>query len=261
VSTRRTFLNGNRIARWNSVVKNAFAQGQAPAAPALPLKNLGSRAPRHSCARHCRFCKSLHADPSGRSFTSKPFQGGIRYFIHPASAICRKTGRWVTSLSALREIVLLPIGHYCALAERYDRAGVASALQAAGFSSGTGGGFGMLPDPDGIELQLLSTSGRSCDCPRVTVNASGRVQWPREAALVWDHVLLHVSDIEKSLPYYHLVYGANIKTTRQSNPGTGCGFSSRRTTTHRSGRRFPRAKKPRMDQLLHQGLRRSIGMR
>src|SRR6185503_8103586 len=33
-----------------------------------------------------------------------------------------------------------------------------------------------------------------------------------------DHVLLHVTDIEKSLPYYHLMYGANIKTTRQQNP-------------------------------------------
>jgi hypothetical protein len=33
-----------------------------------------------------------------------------------------------------------------------------------------------------------------------------------------DHVLLHVSDIEKSLPYYHLVYGASIKSTRQPNP-------------------------------------------
>ena len=47
------------------------------------------------------------------------------------------------------------IGHYCALAERYDRAGVAQALQAAGFSAGSGGGFGMLPDPDGLELQLF----------------------------------------------------------------------------------------------------------
>ena len=33
-----------------------------------------------------------------------------------------------------------------------------------------------------------------------------------------DHVLLHVLDIDKSLPYYRLVYGANIKSTRQANP-------------------------------------------
>jgi hypothetical protein len=33
-----------------------------------------------------------------------------------------------------------------------------------------------------------------------------------------DHVMLSVSDIEKSLPYYNFVYGANIRKARESNP-------------------------------------------
>jgi catechol 2,3-dioxygenase-like lactoylglutathione lyase family enzyme len=108
------------------------------------------------------------------------------------------------------------IGHYCALAERYDRAGVAAALQAAGFSAGSGGAFGMLPDPDGLELQLfqppagLVAAAVPSDLP---VETNGLVT-PRGL----DHVLLFVADIEKSLPYYRLMYGANLKTMRQSSP-------------------------------------------
>ena len=48
------------------------------------------------------------------------------------------------------------IGHYCTLAKVYDRAGMATQLEAAGFPGIRGaGGLGMWPDPDGIELQLF----------------------------------------------------------------------------------------------------------
>ena len=47
------------------------------------------------------------------------------------------------------------IGHYCVLAKVYDRAGVASALQSAGFGVAAAGPTGMWPDPDGLELQLF----------------------------------------------------------------------------------------------------------
>jgi hypothetical protein len=144
----------------------------------------------------------------------QPFQGGIRYFILlgdlPQN---RQVGYIAIGAQGNRPT---SIGHYCALAERYDRAGVASALQAAGFSSGTGGGFGMLPDPDGLELQLFQPPAglvaAAVPSP-LPVEANGLVK-----PLGVDHVLLHVSDIEKSLPYYHLVYGSNIKTTKQTNP-------------------------------------------
>jgi hypothetical protein len=191
----------------------SFASAQAPAAPALPLKNLG--------LEHLDIVvpdTAVSAKVYMRVFRTKlheqPFQGNIRYFILlgdlPQN---RQVGYIAIGAQGNRPI---SIGHYCALAERYDRAGVAAALQAAGFSSGTGGGVGMLPDPDGLELQLfqppagLVTAAVPSTLP---VEANGLVK-----PLGLDHVLLHVSDIEKSLPYYHLVYGAGIKTVRQSNP-------------------------------------------
>ncbi len=74
----------------------------------------------------------------------------------------------------------------------------------------------MLPDPDGLELQLFQPPAglvaAAVPSP-LPVESNGLVK-----PLGVDHVLLHVSDIQKSLPYYHLMYGANIKTSRQTNP-------------------------------------------
>jgi hypothetical protein len=143
----------------------------------------------------------------------QPFQGGIRYFILLGELPQNRQVGYIAIGAAGNRPV--SIGHYCALAERYDRDGVAKALQAAGFKVGQGG-FGMLPDPDGIELQLFQP-------PAGLVTAAVPSSLPIEGSglvspLGVDHVLLSVSDIEKSLPYYHLVYGANIKSTRQTNP-------------------------------------------
>jgi len=191
----------------------ASVWGQAPAAPALPLKNLG--------LEHLDILvpdTAASAKVYMRVFKTKlheqPFQGGIRYFILlgdlPQN---RQVGYIAIGAQGTRPT---SIGHYCALAERYDRAGVASALQAAGFSAGAGGAFGMLPDPDGLELQLFQPPAglvaAAVPSP-LPVESNGLVK-----PLGVDHVLLHVTDIEKSLPYYHLMYGANIKTTRQTNP-------------------------------------------
>jgi len=239
VSTRRTFLTG--IGSLAGIpLLNAFAQGQAPAAPALPLKNLG--------LEHLDILvpdTAASAKVYMRIFRTKlheqPFQGGIRYFILlgdlPQN---RQVGYIAIGAQGNRPT---SIGHYCALAERYDRAGVSSALQAAGFSSGTGGGFGMLPDPDGIELQLfqppagLVTAAVPSTLP---VESNGLVK-----PLGVDHVLLHVSDIEKSLPYYHLVYGANIKTTRQSNPDRL--WIQLEANTRIGLQKVPTGQKPRID--------------
>src|SRR5262245_29065894 len=128
---------------------NSWAWGQAPSAPALPLKNLG--------LEHLDIVvpdTAASARVYMRVFKAKlheqPFQGSIRYFILlgdlPAN---RQVGYIAIGAAGNRPV---SIGHYCALAERYDRAGIAKALEAAGYEAGQGG-FGMLPDPDGIELQ------------------------------------------------------------------------------------------------------------
>ena len=137
--TRRAFLGGIGTAACIPFLSTRV-WGQAPAAPALPLKNLG--------LEHLDILvpdTAASAKVYMRVFKTKlheqPFQGGIRYFILlgdlPQN---RQVGYIAIGAQGTRPT---SIGHYCALAERYDRAGVASALQAAGFSPGTGGAIGM----------------------------------------------------------------------------------------------------------------------
>ena len=206
---RRTFLAGLGLAPL--CVRNAF--GQTSAAPALPLKNLGLEhldilVPDTAASAQVYmrvFRTALH---------QQSFQGGLRYFILLGDLPPdRQVGYIAIGAAGNRPT---SIGHYCALAERYDRAGIAQALKAAGYSSGTGGGFGMLPDPDGLELQLFQP-------PAGLVTAAVPSPLPVEGKglvrpLGVDHVLLHVSNLQKSLPYYHLMYGADIRTVKQSNP-------------------------------------------
>jgi catechol 2,3-dioxygenase-like lactoylglutathione lyase family enzyme len=206
---RRGFMAG-----MSALALSSMGWGQTPAEPALPLKNLG--------LEHLDIVvpdTAASAKVYTRVFKTKlhqqPFQGDIRYFILLGDLPQDRQVGYI-AIGAAGGTRPTSIGHYCALAERYDRAGVAKALQAAGFSAGSGGGFGMLPDPDGLELQLfqppagLVTAAVPSPLP---VEGTGLVT-PRGV----DHMLLHVTDIEKSLPYYHLVYGAGIKTTRTTNP-------------------------------------------
>src|SRR4249920_2351534 len=135
--TRRAFLGGFGAA--------TIAWSQTPAAPALPLKNLGLEHldilvpdTAASARAYMRVFKTkLH---------EQPFQGGIRYFILLGELPANRQVGYIAIGDARNRPI--SIGHYCALAERYDRAGVARELQAAGFSAGQGGGFGLLPDPD-----------------------------------------------------------------------------------------------------------------
>jgi hypothetical protein len=107
------------------------------------------------------------------------------------------------------------IGHYCVLARVYDRTGVAGALQAAGFGVAAAGPTGMWPDPDRLELQLFQP-------PAGLVTAAVPSPLPVEGAGLLtprgvEHVMLSVRSLEKSLPYYRLVYGAAAERPRDSN--------------------------------------------
>lgn len=238
-ASRRAFLSGIGAAVCVPTM-NSWAWSQAPATPALPLKNLG--------LEHLDILvpdTAASAQTYMRIFKTKlhqqPFQGGLRYFILLGDLPQdRQVGYIAIGAGGTRPT---SIGHYCALAERYDRAGVASALQAAGFSAGTGGGFGMLPDPDGLELQLFQPPAglvaAAVPSP-LPVESNGLVR-----PLGVDHVLLHVADIEKSLPYYHLVYGANIKSTRQTNPDRL--WLQLEANTRIGLQKVPAGQKPRID--------------
>jgi catechol 2,3-dioxygenase-like lactoylglutathione lyase family enzyme len=105
------------------------------------------------------------------------------------------------------------IDHYCALVDGYNSQAFRQELEAQGVTVAAGG-VGMIGDADGIQLQLLGIPG---GLARTTVPA-GRIT--DKAALVQpmglDHVMLSVSDLEKSAKYYRLLFGK--EWSRNTNP-------------------------------------------
>jgi hypothetical protein len=206
---RREFLSGIGGAAFVSLTS---AGAQTSAGPALPLKNLGLEH-LDIVVPDTAVSAKFYMQVFRTKLHQQPFQGGIRYFILlgdlPAN---RQVGYIAIGAAGNRPT---SIGHYCALAERYDRNGVAREMEAAGYKTAQGG-FGMWPDPDGLELQLfqppagLVTAAVPSDLP---VETNGLV-----TPLGLDHVVLNVRDINASLPYYHFVYGKEVDGARERNP-------------------------------------------
>jgi len=183
-----------------------------PAPPALPLNNLGLEH-LDIVVPDTAISAKFYMQVFRTRLHQQPFQGNIRYFILlgdlPAD---RQVGYIAIGAGGNRPT---SIGHYCSLAERYNRDAVAREMEAAGYKTAQGS-FGMWPDPDGLELQLFQppagvvTAAVPSDLP---VETNGLV-----TPLGLDHVMLNVRNINGSLPYYHFVYGKDVDGARQRNP-------------------------------------------
>jgi len=188
------------------------AVAQAPPAKALPLDNLGLEHldivvpdPAASARFYSRvFRSALH---------EQPVRDTLRYFVLLGDLPSdRQVGYVAIGAAGGRPPA---IGHYCVLAKVYDRAGMTSTLQAAGFGVAAAGPTGMWPDPDRLELQLFQPPAGL-----VTAAVPSTLPVERDGVLAprgVDHVLLRVSSLETSLLYYRLVYGAAAERPRDSN--------------------------------------------
>ena len=190
------------------------ALAQAPAPRMLPLDNLGLEHldiivpdPAASARFYARVFKTpLH---------QQPVRDTLRYFVLLGDLPQdRQIGYIAIGAAGDRAP---SIGHYCVLAKVYQRAGLASALQAAGLPAvPTGaGGLGMWPDPDGLELQLFQP-------PAGLVTAAVKSPLPVDgegivSPIGMDHMLLLVSNLERSLPYYRQVCGQAAERPRDAN--------------------------------------------
>jgi hypothetical protein len=184
----------------------------AQSPPALPLENLGLE---HldivvpDTAASAKFYNRIFKS----AVHQQPVRDSVRYFILlgdlPAD---RQVGYIAIGAANGRPPA---IGHYCTLAKVYDRAGMAKQLEAAGFPGIRGaGGLGMWPDPDGLELQLFQPPAGlvTAAVPSTLPVAGDGIVTPRGV----DHVMLLVADLDKSLPYYRLVYGAGVESAREN---------------------------------------------
>jgi catechol 2,3-dioxygenase-like lactoylglutathione lyase family enzyme len=104
------------------------------------------------------------------------------------------------------------IDHFCALVEDYKAQDMRKALDEAGITMGAGPG-GMALDPDGLRLQLLGVPG---GLARTIVPASRITQDdPAVQAIGFDHIVLAVSDLEKSAAWYRKFFGMEVSRTKK----------------------------------------------
>jgi catechol 2,3-dioxygenase-like lactoylglutathione lyase family enzyme len=109
----------------------------------------------------------------------------------------------------------ITVGHYCALAASADLPAIGKELAAAGYPE-PGGGFGMIPDPDGLELQLFKPPAGL-----VTAAVPSTLEVARDGVLAplgLEHVLLAVSDLQRARRYYRFVYGEGLETRDADAP-------------------------------------------
>lgn len=102
------------------------------------------------------------------------------------------------------------IDHYCALVEDYRGQDMRKALEDQGIAMAAGPG--MIPDPDGLRLQLLGVPGGLAG----TIVPGGRISLvpPALHAVGLDHVMLRVSDLDKSAAFYAKFFGREASRTK-----------------------------------------------
>lgn len=205
---RRSFLGGLCAGAGAALLRRqAFAQARA-----LPLDNLGLE---HldivvpDTAASARFYKQVFSSP----LHEQDFRGGKRYFVLLGDLPPdRQVGYIAIGAANGRPIA---VGHYCALAKSADLDAIGKELAAAGYPE-PGGGFGLIPDPDGLQLQLFVPPAGlvTAATPSTLEVAGGAVLTP----LGLDHVLIAVDDRERALRYYRLLYGEGIETRDAEAP-------------------------------------------
>lgn len=104
------------------------------------------------------------------------------------------------------------IDHFCALVESYQPQEMRKSLEAAGVTM-SAGPFGMALDPDGLRLQLLRVPGGLAK----TIIPAYRLSQDDALfeAVAPDHVMLHVSDLDRSVEHYKKVFGPEMSRTKK----------------------------------------------
>jgi catechol 2,3-dioxygenase-like lactoylglutathione lyase family enzyme len=103
------------------------------------------------------------------------------------------------------------IDHFCALVKDYKPQEMRKVVEEAGIPMGTGPG-GMPTDADGLRLQLLGVPGGLAKTiiPAYRVNQDDAAVQP----IGLDHIMLRVSDLERSVAHYRRFFGMEASRTR-----------------------------------------------
>jgi catechol 2,3-dioxygenase-like lactoylglutathione lyase family enzyme len=104
------------------------------------------------------------------------------------------------------------IDHICALVEDYRIEDLRKELDVAGVKLTGQAAFGLVTDPDGHRLQLIGTPAGLAK----TIIPATRVTQDDAAvqAIGLDHIMLTVSDLEKSAAYHRRFFGPEVSRTK-----------------------------------------------
>ena len=188
---------------------SSVVRGQVADAALLPLQTTG--------LEHLGMTVSdqkAAAEFYGRIFDPQLFQERdppARYYVRMGSAYVAFGGN--TDARVANDANKEPrIDHFCALVKNYKAQDARAAMEKAGITLASGR-FGMPTDPDGIHLQLLGVPGGLAR----TIIPSTRITTDDAAieAIGLDHIVLTVSDMEKTSDYYAKFFGAPVSRTKK----------------------------------------------
>jgi len=183
----------------------AWIAGGLAQAGELPLKNTGLEHYGMTVAD-----PKAAADFYGRIFDPQLFQEreiANRFYV--------KLGISYIAFGGNKDVTEPRLDHFCVLTEGYGNGEARKLMEAAGVTFTGAGGLGMAADPDGLRLQLLGVPGGLAG----SIIPSRRIS--QEEALVQaigtDHIMLHVSDLEKSTAHYRKIFGPEASKISRPN--------------------------------------------
>lgn len=183
------------------------AQTSAPLLPlqTTGLEHIGMTVPDQKAS----------AEFYGRIFDPQLFQERDpppRYYVRLGSAYIAFGGATDVRAAADANARGASIDHFCALVKDYKPQEMRAAMEQAGINMGTGR-LGMPTDSDGIRLQLLGVPGGLAR----TIIPSTRISTDDAAveAIGLDHLVLTVSDMEKSSAFYTKFFGAPVLRSKK----------------------------------------------
>jgi catechol 2,3-dioxygenase-like lactoylglutathione lyase family enzyme len=105
------------------------------------------------------------------------------------------------------------IDHFCAVGLDYKGQEMRKSLDEAGVPMTGQGALGMAADPDGLRLQFL---GAPAGLAR-TIIPSSRISQdePAVQAIGFEHIMLAVTDLEKSAAHYRKIFGMEVARTKK----------------------------------------------
>jgi catechol 2,3-dioxygenase-like lactoylglutathione lyase family enzyme len=142
---------------------------------------------------------------------AQPFQGGQRYFVLLGPLPANRAVGYLAVGDARGRGTY--IGHFCTSVRNWQRdsaavfAAMKDRFRVAGLGEfpGAGGFGGIFNDPDGIEIQFLPSPDTlvTAAVPASLVPPQQGLVTPLRA----DHVVVLVSNLDRALEYYRILYG------------------------------------------------------